>query len=225
MTLATLQHLRSFTGGEHPLNLEPGQIAFNMATTNFNPIRGDYNMYLYVGNSSNQRLDEGGTVLTTGGEPNKGWVRYSLRNVNLTESNTVYGDFTVNGATLKVESNGASLAELVLPLESMTPTSGTNVGSIRWNTQSSNIQAWNGLKWDTTSKVVVSDSSPANPSNGDLWLDPGPPSVLRVYSRPAGGVATWIAASSSEALTALQPGNGVSANANNEIDIINTGTF
>jgi len=225
VTLATLQHLRSFTGGEHPLNLEPGQIAFNMATTNYDPSKNDYNMYLYVGNSSNQRLDEGGTVLVTGGEPNKGWVRYSLRNVNLTEDNTVYGDFTVAGATLKVESNGASLAELVLPQESMTPASSTNVGSIRWNTQSSILQAWNGLKWDTTSKVVVNNSAPANPSNGDLWLDPGPPSVLRVYSAPPGGVASWISASSSEALTALQPGNGVTANSDNEIEIINTGTF
>ena len=131
MTLATLQHLRSFTGGEHPLNLEPGQIAFNMATENFDPTTNNYNMYLYVGNSSNQRIDEGGTVLVTGGEANKGWVRYSLRNVNLTEDNVVYGDFTVSGATLQVESNGASLAELVLPKENDTPSSGTEVGSSR----------------------------------------------------------------------------------------------
>lgn len=225
MTLATLQHLRSFTGGEHPLNLEPGQIAFNMATANFDPSTNNYNMYLYVGNSSNQRIDEGGTVLVTGGELNKGWVRYSLRNVNLTEENTVYGDFTVAGAKLKVESNGASLAELVLPIESMTPANGTDVGSIRWNTQSSILQAWNGTKWDTTSKVVVNDTAPANPSNGDLWLDVGPPAILRVYSAPPGGVAAWVSASSSEALTALQPGNGVTANDQNEIDIINTGTF
>ena len=225
MTLATLQHLRSFTGGEHPLNLEPGQIAFNMATENFDPATNNFNMYLYVGNSSNQRIDEGGTVLVNGGEANKGWVRYSLRNVNLTEENTVFGDFTVAGATLEVESNGASLAELVLPKENDTPTNGTSVGSIRWNTQSSILQAWNGVKWDTTSKVFVSETAPANPSDGDLWLDVGPPSVLRVYSSPDGGVAEWISASSSEALTALQPGNGVTANADNEIETINTGTF
>ena len=225
MTLATLQHLRSFTPGEHPLNLEPGQIAFNMATSNFDTDKDDYNMYLYVGNSSNQRIDEGGTVLVTGGEANKGWVRYSLRNVNLTESNTVFGDFTIAGATLKVESNGASLAELVLPQESMTPTSSSEVGSIRWNTQSSILQAWDGTKWDTTSKVVVGDTAPTNPSNGDLWLDVGPPAILRVYSSPPGDVAQWVSASSSEALTALQPGNGVTANSNNEIEIINTGTF
>jgi len=196
-----------------------------MATSNYDPSKNDYNMYLYVGNSSNQRIDEGGTVLVTGGDPNKGWVRYSLRNVNLTESNVVYGNFTVSGATLKVESNGASLAELVLPQESMTPMSSTNVGSIRWNTQSSILQAWNGAKWDTTSKVVVSDTAPASPSNGDLWLDPGPPALLRVFSAPPGGVTQWVNASSSEALTALQPGNGVTANAQNEIEIINTGTF
>ena len=225
MTLATLQHLRSFTGGEHPLNLEPGQIAFNMATQNFEPSKNNYNIYLYVGNSSNQRIDEGGTVLVTGGDTNKGWVRYSLRNVNLTESNTVYGDFTIAGATLKVESNGASLAELVLPSQVDTPVASTEVGSIRWNTQSSILQAWNGSKWDTTSKVVISDTAPANPSDGDLWLDAGPPAVLRVYSSPAGGTAQWVSASSSEALTALQPGNGVTANAQNEIEIINTGTF
>lgn len=225
MTLATLQHLRSFTGDEHPLNLEPGQIAFNMATSNYDPATNDYNMYLYVGNSSNQRIDEGGTVLVTGGDPNKGWIRYSLRNVSLTEENIVYGDFTISGATLKVESNGASLAELVLPSETMTPASGTDVGSIRWNTQSSMLQAWNGLKWDTTSKVSVSDTAPANPSHGDLWLDAGPPAMLRVYVAPPGEPTAWVSASSSEALTALQPGNGVSANADNQIEIINTGTF
>ena len=42
-TLATLQQLRSFTQGEHPLNLEPGQIAFNMASENFSAAEGDYN--------------------------------------------------------------------------------------------------------------------------------------------------------------------------------------
>jgi len=225
VTLATLQHLRSFTGGEHPLNLEPGQIAFNMAASNYDTATNNYNMYLYVGNSSNQRIDEGGTVLVTGGEPNKGWIRYSLRNVSFTEENTVYGDFTVVGATLKVESNGASLAELVLPAETMTPASGTHVGSIRWNTQSSILQAWNGLKWDTTSKVVVNDAAPTDPSHGDLWLDPGPPAMLRVYTAPPGGVTAWTAASSSESLTALQPGNGVTSNAENQIETINTGTF
>ena len=66
MTLATLQQLRSFNDGEHPLNLEPGQVAFNMASENFDGAKEDYNMYMYVGNSSNQRLDEGGTILATG---------------------------------------------------------------------------------------------------------------------------------------------------------------
>ena len=224
MTLATLQHLRSFTVGEHPLNLEPGQIAFNMATSNFETSEGNYNIYLYVGNSSNQRIDEGGTILATGGDTGKGWVRYSLRSVRTT-GDTIFGNFTVKGGKLKVESNGASLAELVLPRESMTPTNGTDVGSIRWNTQSSILQAWNGAKWDTTSKVVVSDSSPASPSNGDLWLDVGPPAILRVYVVPASGPAAWVSATNTEASTALQPGNGVSANNLNQIELINVGTF
>ena len=225
MTLATLQHLRSFVAGEHPLNLEPGQIAFNMSSSNFDPDTNNFNMYLYVGNSSNQRIDEGGTVLVSDGDPGKGWVRYSLRNISLSEANTVFGDFTVAGAKLQVESNGASLAELVLPVESMTPNNGTDVGSIRWNTQSSMLQAWNGTKWDTTSKVVVSDNAPANPSHGDLWLDPGTPAVLRVYSAPPGAVAEWVIASTNQSSTALQPGNGVTANADNQIETINTGTF
>lgn len=224
MTLATLQHLRSFTVGEHPLNLEPGQIAFNMATSNFETSEGNYNIYLYVGNSSNQRIDEGGTILATGGDTGKGWVRYSLRSVRTT-GDTIFGNFTVKGGKLKVESNGASLSELVLPQESTTPSSGTEAGSIRWNTQSSILQAWDGLKWDTTSKVVVSDTAPANPSNGDLWLQVGPPAILRVYTAPPGAAAQWVSASSSEATTALQPGNGVTANSQNQIDIIDTGSF
>lgn len=225
MTLATLQQLRSFNEGEHPLNLEPGQIAFNMAEENWTPDKEDYQMYMYIGNASNQRIDEGGTVLVSGGDVGKGWIRYGLRNMNLDGENTVYGDFTVAGSTLKVESNGASLAELVLPRETMTPTNGTDVGSIRWNTQSSILQAWNGAKWDTTSKVVVSDSSPASPSNGDLWLDVGPPAILRVYVVPASGPAAWVSATNTEASTALQPGNGVSANNLNQIELINVGTF
>ena len=225
MTLATLQQLRSFNEGEHPLNLEPGQIAFNMAEENWQVDKDDYQLYMYIGNSSNQRIDDGGTVLSSGGDVGKGWIRYGLRNINIAGDNTVYGDFSIAGAKLKVESNGASLAELVLPRESMTPTSGTDVGSIRWNTQASALQAWSGAKWDTTSKVVVSTTVPVSPSNGDLWLDAGPPAILRVYVVPASGPASWVSATNTESATALQPGNGVSANNLNQIELINVGTF
>ena len=224
MTLATLQHLRSFVEGEHPVNLEPGQIAFNMATGNFTPDCEDYNMYLYVGNASNSRIDEGGTVLVTGGLADKGWVRYRLRNLSVRGGN-VFGDITVKGSKLKVESNGAALSELIVPGEADTPASGTEAGSVRWNTALSILQAWNGAKWDTTSKVSVTDSSPPNPSNGDLWLDVGPPSVLYVYVIPSAGPASWIAASGSAGDTALQPGNGVTANAQSQIDIIDSDTY
>lgn len=223
-TLATLQQLRSFTQGEHPLNLEPGQIAFNMASENFSAAEGDYNMYMYVGNASNQRLDEGGTVLVTGGLTDKGWVRYRLRNVSVLGDN-VYGDFNVLGAKLKVESDGAALSELVIPKESSTPLSGTETGSVRWNTTLSALEAWNGAKWDTTSKVTVSDTAPINPSNGDLWLDPGSPTVLYVYVIPSTGPASWVAASSDAGETALQPGNGVTPNSLNQIETIDSDTY
>jgi len=224
VTLATLQQLRSFNDGEHPVNLEPGQIAFNMASENFQGDKGDYNMYMYVGNSSNQRLDEGGTVLVTGGLADKGWVRYRLRNVSVLGDN-VFGDFSVLGAKLKVESNGAALAELVVPKESTTPTSGTETGSVRWNTASSILETWNGAKWDSTSKVSVSDIAPVNPSNGDLWLDPGSPTVLYVFVIPSSGPAAWVAASSSAGDTALQPGNGVTPNSLNQIETIDSDTY
>lgn len=223
-TLATLQQLRSFTQDEHPINLEPGQIAFNMASENFNAGEGDYNMYMYVGNSSNQRIDEGGTVLVTGGLTNKGWVRYRLRNVSVLGDN-VFGDFSVLGAKLKVESNGAALSELVIPKESSTPSSGTETGSVRWNTSTSILETWNGAKWDSTSKVTVSDSAPTNPSNGDLWLDPGSPTVLYVFVIPSTGPAQWVAASSDAGETALQPGNGVTPNSLNQIETIDSDTY
>jgi len=224
MTLATLQQLRSFNFGEDPLNLEPGQVAFNMAAENFDAAKQDYNMYMYVGNASNQRIDEGGTVLTVGGDPNKGWVRYRLRNVSVLGDN-VYGDFSVLGAKLKVESNGAALCELVIPKETTTPTSGSETGSVRWNTTTSILQAWNGSKWDTTSKVTVSDTAPANPSNGDLWLDPRPAVKLYVFVIPTVGAAAWVIASSTAGDTALQPGNGVSANSLNQIEFIDSDTY
>jgi len=224
LTLATLQQLRSFTDGEHPENLEPGQVAFNMATENFDGAKEDYNMFMYVGNSSNQRLDEGGTVLVTGGEVGKGWVRYRLRNVSVLGDN-VFGNFSVLGAKLKVESNGTALSELIVPKEIDTPTSGTETGSIRWNTTNSILEAWNGAKWDSTSKVTVNVAAPANPSSGDLWLNPGPPSVLNVFTIPASGPAVWVVASSSAGDTALQPGNGVTANALNQIEFINSDTY
>ena len=224
MTLATLQQLRSFNDGEHPLNLEPGQIAFNMAPGNIDATKGDYNMYMYVGNATNSRMDEGGTVLVNGGEVDKGWVRYRLRNVSVLGDN-VYGDFSVLGAKLKVESNGAALSELVIPKETSTPNNGTEAGSVRWNTTSSILQAWNGAKWDSTSKVSVNPAPPANPSNGDLWLNPGPPAVLYVYVAPAVGAASWVSASSGGGGDGLQPGNGVTANTQLQIELINTGSY
>lgn len=224
MTLATLQQLRSFTDGEHPLNLEPGQIAFNMASANEDAAKENYNMYMYVGNATNRRIDEGGVVLVTGGDTDKGWVRYTMRNVRVT-GDKVFGDFSILGAKLKVESNGASPAELVLPKEATTPTAGSEAGSVRWNSNSSILQAWNGVKWDTTSKVSVSAQAPANPSDGDLWMNPGPPAVLYVYVIPQTGAAQWIAATSPGASTGLQPGNGVSANAQNQIELINIGSY
>lgn len=224
MSLATLQQLRSFTGDEHPLNLEPGQIAFNMSFANYDGGSNDYNMYMYVGNASSARIDEGGTVLVSGGLAGKGWVRYRMRNVSV-QGDNIYGDISVLGGNLKVESNGANLAELVIPKETDTPTAGTETGSVRWNTGESKLQAWNGSKWDSTSKVSIDSVAPSNPTNGDLWMDPGPPAFLRVYVVPAAGSPSWVSATSASAGTALQPGNGVSANAQNQIELINIGSY
>jgi len=121
MTLATLQQLRSFTGGDFPLDLEPGQVAFNMATSNYNVPQNDYLMYMFIGNGSDSRITEGGTVVTATGTNGKGWIRYTLSNV-LPAGSTVYGDFTVAGGTLTVRSEGASTAQLVIPDQTETPT-------------------------------------------------------------------------------------------------------
>lgn len=228
MALATLQQLRSFNNGEHPENLEPGQMAFNMSSDNFEPNKGSYQMYVYVGNGSDQRIDQGGTVLVTTGDAGKGWVQYKLRSLSV-DGDTVYGDFSVSGSRLSFQTNTnggtTNYAELIVPSETVAPTSGSLVGSMRWNTETSIFESWNGSKWDTTSKVVVSSSAPGNPSNGDLWLDPGPPVVLYVYVVPDTGGASWVAATSSGGSSGLQPGNGVSTNELNQIDIINIGSY
>ena len=226
MTLATLQQLRSFTGGDFPLDLEPGQIAFNMSSANYNVPENNYIMYMFIGNGSNERITEGGTVVTVAGTASKGWIRYTLSKA-LDSGSIVYGDFTVAGGTLTVRSEGATPAQLVVPDQTETPTLGSSAGSVRWNTAMSKLQAWDGVKWDNTSKVHVGSTGPANPSNGDLWLDNSTPAApdLKVYVVPQTGAASWVSASYTQALTALQPGNGVTSNADNQIDTINPGSY
>lgn len=225
MTLATLQQLRTFEFDNHPIDLEEGQLAFNMSVGNYSPAESDYNIYMYVGNGSNVRIDEGGTILVTGGNAGKGWIRYRLRSVSI-QGDSVYGNLNVVNSNFRVfKQGGAGSAELLIPTELDTSVSGALAGSLRWNTSSSTLQAWNGAKWDTTSKVTISVTAPANPSNGDMWFDPTGLTALYVYVVPSSGPATWIAASSGGSATALQPGNGVTANVNNQIDTINSGSF
>jgi len=223
MTLATLQHLRSFNPGEHPLNLEPGQIALNMATDNFNGGEFNYNIYLYVGNGGNVRIDQGGQVLATNGDVGKGWVRYPLRSMSI-QGDNIYGNVTIHGRVLKIEATASSAGELVVPRDSITVASGSEVGSVRWNVLNRSLESWDGSKWDSTSKVNVTSSAPSDPSEGDMWLDPsGATSVLRVYVQSGGGA--WVETTSSTTTTALQPGNGVTANTLNQIELIDTGSF
>jgi hypothetical protein len=225
MTLATLQQLRTFEFDNHPIDLEEGQLAFNLAENNIDSADGDYNIYMYVGNGSNIRLDEGGTVLTAGGTTGKGWIRFRLRNVSV-QGDSVFGNLNVINSNFRVFKQGSvGSAELLIPTQLDTGTSGALAGSLRWNTQNSILQAWNGNKWDTTAKVTISTSAPANPSAGDMWFDPSGITVFYIYVVPTVGPAAWIPASSGSAATALQPGNGVTANGQNQIDIINPGTF
>ena len=226
MTLATLQQLRSFTGGDYPLDLEPGQIAFNMAISNYNVPENNYLMFMFIGNGTDTRITEGGTVITAAGTAGKGWIRYTLSK-DLSQDSIIYGDFTVAGGTLTVRSEGASEAQLVIPNQTETGTNGAATGSVRWNTVDAKLQAWNGAKWDNTSKVHVGQSAPPNPSNGDLWFNnslPATPDLL-VYVVPNAGAAAWVSSSYTQAKTALQPGNGVAANALNQIDTINPGSY
>lgn len=60
-TLAALQNLRTFTFNNHPTELEEGQLAFNLATENQNLLEGNANIYMYVGNGSDLRMDEAAT--------------------------------------------------------------------------------------------------------------------------------------------------------------------
>lgn len=168
-TLATLQNLRTFTFDNHPTDLEEGQLAFNMAEQNIDLSKNDANIYMYVGNGSSDRLDEDGTELVTGGTDGKGWVRYRLRNFG-TGGGDIYGDVTIIDGKLKVTRDSAT-AEFVLPLQTVTPTSGTEVGSLRWNTTLSQLQVWNGTAWDSSNLVFVGSSAPTPASQGDLWYD------------------------------------------------------
>lgn len=223
-TLATLQNLRTFTFNNHPTELEEGQLAFNLAAENQNLSEGNANIYMYVGNGSDLRMDEDGTVLVPGNAVKKGWIRYSLRNMRL-EGDNIYGDLSIINSKLRITSSGSGTAELLIPTEVDTPDFGTGGGSLRWNSAFSILQAWNGSKWDTTSKVSVGTIAPANPSNGDMWLDPTGPSAFYVYVVPSTGPAYWAEPTSGPGGPGLQPGNGVTANAFDEIDTIDPGAF
>jgi hypothetical protein len=58
-----------------------------------------------------------------------------------------------------------------------------------------------------------------------MWFDPSGPTVFYIYVVPNVGPAAWLPASSGTFATALQPGNGVTANLLNQIDIIDQGPF
>jgi hypothetical protein len=216
-TLATLQNLRTFQVDNHPTDLEEGQLAFNMAPENIDLSKNDANIYMYVGNGSDQRLDEGGTVLVSGGTSGKGWIRYRLRNLG-PGGGVFYGDVTIVDGKLKV-TNDTSHSEFILPLQNVTPANGSEVGSLRWNTSASQLQAWTGSKWDTTNKVIVSTSAPGSPSEGDLWWNPAGAGTLYVFT------TSWVVASSGAISTALQPGNGVTSNGLNQIENVDSGSF
>jgi len=224
MTLATIQNLRTFNAGEHPTDLEPGQIAFNLSQENFDLENANANIFMYVGNQSDLRLDEGGAVLVEGGSPGKGWVRYSLRNLRV-DGDTLSGNLNVVGASVNISRSATDYAELIVPKVADTPINSSYVGSVRWDNSAGKLQAWNGSKWDNTTKVSVSDTAPSNPTHGDMWLSVNPVPNFYVYVVPSSGPAYWAIASSGGGFTALQPGNGVTANASNEIDIIDQGPF
>ena len=114
-TLATLQQLRTFEFDNHPIDLEEGQLAFNMSVGNYDAAASDYNIYMYVGNGSNIRIDEGGTVLVAGGNQGKGWIRYRLRSVNV-KGDSVYGNLNVVNSNFRVFKQGAlGNAQLLIP--------------------------------------------------------------------------------------------------------------
>lgn len=285
-TLATLQNLRTFTYNNHPTDLEEGQLAFNLAAENQDLAKGDANIYMYVGNGSDKRMDEDGTILVPTGTPGKGWIRFRLRNMNL-EGDDIYGDLaivnanlsvtggnssvtngsfsvlngdasvtngglsilsgnasvtdgnlsvsngditltngdlTITNSTLSIVSENGGSCEILIPTQLTSPEDGSDIASLRWNTTSSTLEAWNGAKWDTTAKVTVSDISPINPSGGDMWFDPASLSFY-VYVIPTSGPAYWAEPTSGGGGSGLYAGNGVTANAQNEIDTINSGSF
>ena len=218
--------LRSSIAGEYPLNLEPGQIAFNISTANYDVSADFYNIYMFVGTGEGNRITEEGTVITTQGQAGKGWIRYSLAG-SIAQGGIIDGDLTVQNSVLKVTATSPSTCELVVPTLDTAPATSTNPGSVRWNTTQNILQAWNGAKWDTTSKVTVSTTAPPDPSNGDLWLDTTTAEnpALRVYVVPSSGPASWEYTFGPASGTALQPGNGVTANTENQIELINPGDY
>lgn len=93
----TIKNLRSFTPGEHPVNLEPGQVGYNVS---------EEGTFLYIGNSSNERVDyDSGFNYNSelhGKILGKGWVRHRL-DLGFTQEERVKLEGIEPGAEVNVD--------------------------------------------------------------------------------------------------------------------------
>lgn len=193
--VVNLLHYRSLNLGQVPANLEFGQFAVN-TYNGINPtIPTLREIYLFVGTGGDDRVDEQGNDLSTNaaaaaalsGESlvsQKGWVRYNLRSVK-NSGDSVTGDLIVSGARLRFDTGTTGTAEFVLPSETVAVTP-TLAGSIRFNTTTSKIEAWDGAAWvrpDTYIDFQTATASPTTRStggtlvSGDQWYNSTGPSL------------------------------------------------
>ena len=194
--VVNLLHYRSLNLGEVPANLSFGQFAVN-TYNGINPTLPSLReVYLFVGTGGNDRVAEDGTDLTAdaaiaggfAGEAlvnGKGWVRYNLRSMKIS-GDSMTGDLILSGARLRFEQGTTGTAELILPSETVAATP-TLAGSIRYNSISNLIEAWDGAAWikpytyldfqtGTASPTLRSDGTSTLVA-GDQWYNSTGPSL------------------------------------------------
>lgn len=153
--VVNLLHYRSLNYGEIPVNVQFGGIAINTFNALNPTLPSLVDASVFIGTGGDARVDEDGTDRTadvliasvrTGEVPQtgQGWVRYQMRGVRAS-GDTMVGDLTMSGASLRFTPGATGNAELVLPTDT-TATVGES-GSLRFSTLTGSIQVHDGTEW------------------------------------------------------------------------------
>ena len=179
--LVNLLHLRSVTQNQVPVNLEAGQIAFNLYDA-LNTYTSNYAAEMFIGTGGNLRVDSLGADLTASalvtsastGEvitAGKGWTKIILSD-DFTPDNPS-NLFSIVPAVVTKDQAIKELDKLFGPLSNLTTTNKTDlVGAIN----EVNLSIASSIQVATVAPTTRATGTPL--VTGDLWLDTGTTDAL-----------------------------------------------